>query len=332
MTHSRESPADGEEISRAIPLNDKISTASASNHPALTVVVVPFGGRDRLANCLGALPSRTRAGGAIEIIVPWPYGSESVIDFAARFPNVRFIESPSMAGHAALRALGCREATGNIVALTEAQCIPDADWCYAILSEHARRLASIGGVVEKYAGESAAEWAVYLADYSRYMSPIPEGPAASLSDVNVSYRRAALLAVQATWVDEFHEHVVHSALRHDGEPLWQSPALIVWHRRSVRLASLMRERFQHARAYAGTRVTTVGFATRLTLAAASAGLPVLLILRVALRVARTRRHAVQFAIALPSLAALAVAWSCGEFAGYLSKKPGELAPLSETQA
>ncbi len=332
MTVRRQQPAAVESRSRGIQSEASVSTPAAADRVALTVVVVPFGGPDVLRNCLDALASQINASGAIEVVVPWPYTFGSVSNFAAGFPSVRFIEPTAVASHAGLRALGCDAASGEILALTEAQCIPDSDWCSAIISAHSGKLATIGGVVEKKVGKSAAEWAVYLADYGRYMNPMTEGPANSLSDVNVSYRTSALHAVRATWAVEFHEHIVHSALRDQGEPLWQSPRLIVRHHRPVRLADLMHERFQHARAYAGTRVATAGFATRFALAAASAVLPLLLILRVALVVARKRRHAARFLVALPSLTVLAIAWSCGELAGYLTSNPGELAPLSEARA
>ncbi|MGI9079028.1 MAG: glycosyltransferase family 2 protein [Gemmatimonadaceae bacterium] len=305
--------------------------SSTTAGPALSVVVVPFGGLENLDRCLSALEAQVNAT-ATEIVVPWPESFHSQHAIAERFPDVLFVGPATSDGHPALRALGCRSATGQIIALTEAQCTPDVGWCAAILGAHSRLTGVVGGVVEKDDADSAAEWAVYLADYGRYMKPAAEGPAASLSDVNVSYKREALMAVQATWVEAFHENAVHEALRERGGSLWLSPMLVVRHRRAVRIVPLLRERFQHARMYATARAANAGMATRMALASGSVILPALLILRVAVVVTRKRRHIGRFFGALPSLAGMAVAWSCGELVGYVTRNPGTPSPLSGSSA
>jgi len=306
-------------------------TTTTSERLTLSVVVVPFGGLQNLERCLRALETQVRSMAA-EIVVPWPQSFRGRHAIAERFPGVRFVGPEPSDAHPALRALGCRSSKGQIIALTEAQCTPDAGWCSAILAAHSRLAGAVGGVVEKDAADSAAEWAVYLADYGRYMQPVAEGPAASLSDVNVSYSREELMAVLPTWAEAFHENAVHDALREHGSSLWLSPMLVVRHRRAVRLVPLLRERFQHARAYAATRVADARISTRVARVAGTAILPPLLIIRVAVIVARRRRHFRQFFRALPSLFALVFAWSCGELAGYVTGSPGVLSPMSEAGA
>ena len=304
---------------------------TTTDAPVLSVVVVPFGGLENLERCLSALQAQVYSTGG-EIVVPWPESFGSCDSMATRFPGVSFSGPATSDEHPALRALGCRSTRGQIIALTEAQCTPDAGWCAAVVECHSRFAGVVGGLVEKDGADSAAEWAVYLADYGRYMRPVAEGLSASLSDVNVSYKRETLMAVQAVWAESFHENVVHDAIRERGAALWLSPLLVVRHHRKVRIGSLLHERSQHGRAYAASRAANTRPATRLALLAGSVILPALLILRVAVMVTQKRRHVRQFFAALPSLSAMAVAWSCGELAGYLTRSPGALSPPSESSA
>jgi len=262
----------------------------------LSVVIVTLGGQGDLERCLEAL--RRQGPIELEIIVP-----------------------KSGAPPPALRAAGIREASAPIVALTEDHCIPSPDWAASILRAHAAPSAAAGGSVEKTTPDTALNWAVYLADYLRYAAPLPEGPAAHLTDCNVSYKRAALDRVAACWRDGFHENVVHDALRAAGETLWLAPSIVVAQRRSFRPGAVLRDRLAYGRLFAATRAQRASLAARVVLLASTTLLPALLVARVAVQVIRKRRHAGQFLRSLPWLAVISTAWAVGEFLGYLTARP-----------
>ncbi|MBI4590751.1 MAG: glycosyltransferase [Candidatus Rokubacteria bacterium] len=302
-----------------------MNPAGRSGETELTVVVVMLAGREPLIHCLNAL-SRQAGAPAMEIIVPYDARLADAGSLAARFPSADFIALEGRRTYAELRALGVRRARGALVALTEDHCTPDPDWCARIVEAHRAPHAAIGGAVEK-GPDTTVSWAVYLYDFSRYMTPLREGPARYLTDCNVSYKRAALGSIAEVWREEFHETAVNWALEARGETLWLSPRIIVRQQRTLRLVAAVRDRYAFGRLFASTRVAGATACRRAFYAGFSFLLPPLLVGRIAANVFRKRRHAGQLLRAAPALLLLTTAWAWGELVGYTTGRPGSsLAP------
>jgi hypothetical protein len=261
------------------------------SEPAISVVVVPLGGAGDLDRCLHSL-ARQDCGG-VEVIV-----------------------ANEGATPAAKRAAGVARARGAVIALTEDHCLPGRGWCSALLAAHRADHVAVGGPVEKIAPDTALNWAIYLADYLRYAPPVPAGVVDHLTDCNVSYKREALEARRALWAEEFHENVVHDALRVAGGTLWLEPEAVVGQRRSFRGGEAIRDRYDFGRLFASTRVAGAPISRRAVWMLTAIPLPALLIARVAGHVLRKRRHYGEFLRALPWLALVSAAWAVGEVAGY----------------
>ncbi len=303
----------------------------------LSVVVIVLGDRlggvlgDRLggrnlARCLQALGAQ-RSAPAFEVIVPVDDRYEEWEGLAERFPDVRFLVAGGRRTFAELRSVGCRAASGPLVALTEDHCVPEPDWCEQVVQAHAGPHAAVGGAVEKLPSDTILNWAMYLCDYARYMNPLPEGPAASLTDCNVSYKRSALDAIAAVWETEFHENVVHAELRARGESLWFSPRIMVKQQRSVRFSAALADRYSFGRLLGGTRAAALSWRRRLLLAALTPLLPAMLVARIAGHVRRAGRQYGRFLMGLPTLLVLTSAWAFGECLGYLTgRAAGPLVP------
>jgi hypothetical protein len=284
--------------------------------PDLSVVVLPFAGADSLEACLRALGGQ-KGPRQLEIIVPVDSETEWAIP-VAESGNAKVARVERGAGHPARRSAGIAACAGQLIALTEDYCIPDADWCASVRAAHAEPHAVIGGVVDKRSGGGAVAWALYLADYGRYMPPLAAGPATQLTDCNVSYKRDALESVRQLWLGEFHDTVVHGALLNGGHSLWLSPDLRVEQHLPLTLADALRERFANGWTFAGARSGTVSKARRMIYAALAPLLPGVIVQRAARNVGRTGRHRGEFVRALPALAATGLAWAAGEIAGYVS--------------
>jgi hypothetical protein len=292
----------------------------------LSVVVVIFVGGPYVLRCLNALRHQVDVYN-VEIVVPCDDRVTGIVEMKEDFPNVRFLHVRGHYTYAELRALGVQETHGPIVVLIEDHCIPDREWCYRILEAHAQPYAAIGGVVDKTEPDTALNWALYLADYIRYMPPKVEGPVSHLTDCNVSYKRSALGAIADFWRDEFHEPIVHTALQLAGETLWLSPRIVVHQQRSMRLRDAIEDRYRFGRLFGAGRLPascslfTAVSLRRLIYAACSIFLPLILLGRVARHVFRTRRCAGAFVRALPALVLLNTAWAWGEFVGYVTRHP-----------
>lgn len=279
-----------------------------------------------LRSCLQALREQERCP-PMEIIAPVLTATRGLAELKREYPGVRFLEfdgtgsgAPRAGGrehHDELRSEGIKAAAGGIIALIEDHDCPAPDWAAEVVRAHAHPAAAIGGAVENGI-RAPLNWAVYFCDFGRYQNPIPEGESRWATDVNVSYKRAALEKVRPAWESSFHEIRVHRALMQAGEQVRLCPRMVVFQRRrGLRLKGCLRERYVWGRSFAASRAREMGVAGRAALAALSPALPLLLLARMGWRAARKGALGA-FAMAFPLTAALTVAWGFGEMAGYAS--------------
>jgi predicted dehydrogenase len=300
---------------------------------SLSIVALAFGGG--LPRCLATLRDQVTATRA-QVIVPHDDTLEGLGELRKAFPNVTFLSLGGVRTPAELRAAGAAKATGDVVAFLEGHCRPSPDWCQRILAAHQSVHAAVGGPIEKGLpdgrdNDSALNWAVYLADYSRYMLPLPEGATHALSDCNVSYKRSALDETRALWATEFHENIVNGALHQRGASLWFDPSVVVFEQRELDLGDALRDRFNFGRLFGSTRVPGVAFPKRAIMAGAALVMPPLLVGRVVGTLRRRGRHQNQLLRAMPSLVMISTAWMVGEAMGYLTGTAGRaLRPTEHT--
>jgi hypothetical protein len=292
---------------------------------SLSVIVITVESAERLRICLEALRHQTAP--PMEVLVPWDSVHGPSTKLESEFPEVQFLRiSGGRHTFAQLRARGIAESRGRIVAITEDHFTPVPRWCQEILLAHEASHAAIGGAVEKSTPDTALNWAFYLADYLRYLDP-SEGPSVHLTDGNVTYKRSALDNIRSSWTEEFHENVVHSALKTRGESLWLSPRIVVRQKRNISLTGAIRDRYAFGRLFGSTRVEGAPASLRLKLSLTSLVLPPLLLARIASHIVRTRRYSGAFLRSFPVLLLISSVWAWGEFIGYVTARPeGTLAP------
>ena len=291
-----------------------------AGRPDISVVVVPLAGEDGLAGCLEAL-AKQQGAPTFDVIVPCDNQLGDLSDLQMKYPLVRFLRLSERRTYAELRAAGVAQTTGRIIAVTEDQCRPNPNWCAQIFEAHKYSHAVIGGGVEKETPDNILNWSIYFADYLRYAPPFGEGTSFSLTDLNVSYKRLALDKIKSEWKDEFHENVVHAALRKQNEILWLSPEIIVNQKRSFRFWEAIHDRYSFGRLLAFTRVAHSSKSARIKLSILSVLIPAVLMLRMMMLIYRKKRWTGMFIRCIPALTLLSIAWGWGEFIGYLTAKP-----------
>lgn len=294
----------------------------AATTPALSVVVIALDGGAPLRRCLERLQAQLGSG-QVEIIVPHDDRLGESESMRRSYPRVQFHHLHGKLSYAGLRTAGVARARGGIVAITEDQCIPPAQWCANILAAHRASPAAIGGPVEKQEPDTRLGWAIYLREFTAYIPPVQEGPSPSLTDCNVSYKREALNAVREIWADEFHEEDVHRSLEAQKETLLLHPGLVTRQQRTMPLGKALRERYRFGRLYGSLRVASASGGKRAVFIVASPLLPLLLTTRVIRTVLKKRRYLRPCLLALPYLLLFAAVWSWGELAGYLSGHPAD---------
>jgi len=301
----------------------------------LTVVVTVVSDTSEQANslhlegCLEALRQQINPP-SMEVLVTCDARLPGIKDLEQRFPDFGFIaveklhtarSGPSREHHDELRGIGMRKARAPLIALIEDVGRPDPNWAAALAKEHAQNYSAIGGAMENGI-DRPLNWAVYFGDFGRYQNPVPRGTSPFVSDANVCYKREALERVADAWADTYSEARVHAALADRGELIALSPEVIVYqHRLNLHFGPALVERYVWGRSYAAIRVAGVAVPRRAVFAVLCPLLPFVLLLRQLQNVLRTKRNRAAFVGALPLTAMLDVAWSYGEFVGYVTGHP-----------
>jgi glycosyltransferase involved in cell wall biosynthesis len=111
----------------AAPESRHRAEATYSRHPGprVTVVVPYFGALGQLRTCLAALQVQSRP--PDEIIAVDNGSAADLTALQQAYPKVRWFHEPVPGSYAA-RNCGLREATGEVIAFTDGDCIPNPAW------------------------------------------------------------------------------------------------------------------------------------------------------------------------------------------------------------
>jgi GT2 family glycosyltransferase len=112
------------------------------SQPFVSVIIPVYNDADRLAKCLEALRVQTYATDRYEVIVVDNASTEDIHRLCHRFPQVRYVHEAQTGSYAA-RNRGLSFAQGEIIAFTDADCIPSAGWLWAGVSALCAQKAGI---------------------------------------------------------------------------------------------------------------------------------------------------------------------------------------------
>ncbi len=239
----------------------------------LSVVVATHNRRDLLERVVGAILAQTLPRDRYELILVddgSTDGTEALGAELARREGVRYLRQPNR-GVAAARNLGIREATGDVVAFTDDDCLVPPDWLERLAEGYARHpeVVGVGGrlvappdVLRTRAVARLEDYVarrVYGAGDEEAVSGF-ECPAGGTN--NMSYRRAAL--IEAGGFDEGFPPFVWGEdadlklrLTQRGGRLLYIPVAVV-HLRDYRLGPFLRQSWQRGRGEAHFRLKHEG--------------------------------------------------------------------------
>jgi glycosyltransferase involved in cell wall biosynthesis len=279
----------------------------------VSIVIASVAREQSLRECL---ESATDEANGAEIVVATSEEPQT-LELRAKFPHVRFIIRPAEASVFELRSAGIEAAHGDIIALAEGHTTFAPGWLSALLDAHAKGHEIVGGPVDNGLTKTIGDWALYCSEYVAFMPPLPQGPAAVLSGVNVSYRRALLQSCHAVWEKAFYETDVHDELVARGHKMHRASAAIAYSHLRMGLIEGMGHLFRGGRKFGGHRR---GMSTALGLLKWVITLPLVPVVLVA-RIMRhmVRRPSKMFIVVLgiPRIVLLISAWSLGEALGVL---------------
>ncbi len=297
--------------------------------PVLSVIIIVIDGATALRRCLEALRAQKEAP-PLDIIVPFDEAIAEIGDLRADFPETNFVDLGTAPGggfsnafeeHNRLdlrRARGLDAATGDLIAMIEDRGWPRDDWARAMVNLHATHPhPAIGGAVEN-ASPNMLMGAVFKCDFARSEPPFETGESEFLTDINICYKRASLLAIRNLWAERYHEVTVNWGLQTDGATLLRTQEpIVVMERQPRSLGDLLKERFHWGRVFGRVRVANAPRINGVAWAAFTPILPFVLLARI-FRLHREKgRSLIGFFNEAPALLLLLTCWSLGEFSGYI---------------
>ncbi len=253
--------------------------------PEAGVVVASFCGERALLRCLESLEGESSR---CDILAVTDASKEAVARLRARFPAVRILEAPPGASVFRMRSLGIGSVGASFVALLEDHCTVEPGWLGSLLSAHRAGHAVVGGTVENGLPPGIYSRALFLCEYAAHMPPLADGPAASLTGINVGYAAEVLASCRETWSEAFYENEVHDALAARGERLHRCELARVKSHLSFRFGQAIGHLFRGGRRFGDYRASRSSALVRTLLPGAAVVVPALLTWRI-LRVVATRQ-------------------------------------------
>lgn len=218
--------------------------------PSYSVIVCTRNGRDRIGTCLEAAADLT--GGPHETVVVDDGSDDGTADFVAeRFPWVRLLRLEPC-GLSAARNAGAAEATGEILAFTDDDCEPDAEWLHRLGRVFADgRFAAVGGPNLPPPARNWHEAVVCAASGAPSHVMLDDEEAEHLPGCNLAVARAAFDAVGG--FDPRYQTAGDDVdfcwrMREAGYRLGFAPGAFVWHRRRPDMRSFLRQQAGYGRA------------------------------------------------------------------------------------
>ncbi len=125
------------------------SVAGTPFRPKVTVIV-PVRDDRRLATCLEALKRQTYPAQLLEVVVADNGSSREFVGYLARFRSITLVDEPAPGSYRARNA-AVAASTGDVLAFTDADCIPDPRWIERSVAEIGQGADVVSGGIELFA-------------------------------------------------------------------------------------------------------------------------------------------------------------------------------------
>jgi glycosyltransferase involved in cell wall biosynthesis len=220
-----------------------------------SVIVPSYNSRSTIERCLQALQSQETEFD-YEIVVIDSSNDDTADLIATRFPAIRLIRLPRRTLPGPARNIGIQEAVGDILAFTDADCVPEPCWLEKMLQEQtAGECAAVGGAVLNALPFNPVAWCGYLLEFSERLPNFPRRYVDILPTCNVSFKRRIFechgLFPEDLWPSE--DHIFSWRLVQAGQPLLFNPTIRVSHIFRPHLGAFLRHQIRLGKASATAR-------------------------------------------------------------------------------
>ncbi len=227
--------------------------------PALSVIVLVDGRRQRAETCLGHILSQ-KLEGTLEVLL-LDFAPSSVPSLrAAKDPAVRTLKLDPSVGYGPACALAVREARAPIVAFVEEHVAVEPGWGAAMVEAHRQDWAGVGPEVRNATPGLGLSDVIHLTGFGSWVPPLARGESRLIPSHNSSYKRGILLGYGPELGKLLSGDIfLQWRLQADGHKLFQAPEAKIDHRSEASLATLMRGYYLVMRSFAPLRAELYGW-------------------------------------------------------------------------
>ncbi len=225
----------------------------------LSALIVVGPRRQRGQRAIDALVAQTRID-AMEIVVVdvAPAGTPPLV--VPREVHSVYLSHPELQSFARARLEGLRRARAPIVAFIEDHCFAQPQWAEALIEAHRGPWIGVGYAFLSANPRHYVSRGCLVAEYGVYAHPIRSGCSPRLASNNVSYKRAAVMAMdQGEWLAQALDVNIQDALTRSGQPMFLEARALVAHQNYSNLGDLLDANFAHCRLLAANRAALQGW-------------------------------------------------------------------------
>ena len=225
--------------------------------PRVSIVVPARNAATDIDRLLEAITNLDWPADRIERIVIDDASTDDTADRAEKHTTVRVLHASSRRGPYAARNWGIKEAKGDWVVFTDADCAPKPDWLTKLLADPIERdTGAVAGEVLALEADTAPQRFIESRGFMKHSVTLPHKALPGFSTANVAIRRDLL-----TRLGGFREDVLYFG---DMELSWRMqldekvriafrPDAVVLHRHRRTVGALWRQAVQHGRGVAFMR-------------------------------------------------------------------------------
>ena len=215
---------------------------------SLSVIVPSYNAARTIAHCLTALINQD-VKDPYEIIVVDSSEDDTPRIVFEKFPSVRLIHLKERTFANVARDLGLRYASGEYVAMIDADCVAAPDLLAKMLDRHKNgNYAAVGGALRNGTPWSITGTIGYLSEFSRQLPSAKREPTRTIVTANVCYRRKVLEACRLPEnLDGGEDVLINWQICKSGLSLLFDPEIQVTHFNKTGLKTVLRYQYQLGR-------------------------------------------------------------------------------------
>ncbi|MDZ7697210.1 MAG: glycosyltransferase [Deltaproteobacteria bacterium] len=207
----------------------------------ISVIIPSYNSEDTISNCLDSLESQSYAGD-FEIIVVDSSNDGTSEMVAAGYPGVKLIHLFHKTDPGTARNLGIEQATGEIIAFTDADCTVKYNWLERMAAAHESLYNVVGGVVgNSMQSNGLVGRAGYMAEFRDFLPETGKQEVRHIPTCNISYKKR-IFTEFGMFQGEYYPQedlVCNYGLRRRGEKILLDPEIQVWHQQRSGLGDFL---------------------------------------------------------------------------------------------